>query len=160
MTTEYHVRIRPARPLDAEVIAALSTQLGYPSTVASIASRLDCLLRSSDHGVFVAESRRSVLGWIHVTSAIHVESDPFAEIAGLVVDESWRSRGVGAKLMVEAEVWAQRMGFAVLRVRTRTSRRDAQRFYERHGFRPTKEQLVFDKRLPSPKVDTSSDEPR
>lgn len=35
-----NVTIRPARPADVAGLAALATQLGYPSTAAEVAARL------------------------------------------------------------------------------------------------------------------------
>jgi hypothetical protein len=50
-------------------------------------------------------------------------------------------------LVERAAVWAREQGLARLRVRSRSERRDAHRFYERLGFRRSKQQQVLDRAL-------------
>ena len=141
-----HVEIRNAVPEDATSLADLSTQLGYPSSSRQAADRLAVILRSSEHLVLVACLPDGiVVGWMHVFVALRVESDTFAELGGFVVTEQHRGRGIGRSLLVAGEGWVRRRGIKKLRVRTRSTRRDAQAFYEQLGFSQTKEQQVLDK---------------
>jgi GNAT superfamily N-acetyltransferase len=78
---------------------------------------------------------------------LHIEEVPFAELAGLVVGDSARSRGIGALLLRAAEDWARNRGFARLRVRSNVVRERAHRFYLREGYIERKRQVVFDKTL-------------
>lgn len=147
---EEQVEIRRAKATDAPALAELSRQLGYPTETAEAAGRLAEVLRAGDHAVFVATGPGGeVVGWTHVFVARRIESDPFAELGGFVVAEERRRRGVGRRLLDAAEAWAAAHGAAKLRVRTRIERDDALAFYQRQGFRPTKEQSVVDKPLPS-----------
>jgi Acetyltransferase (GNAT) family. len=88
-----------------------------------------------------------VIGWGHVGSRLLLESDPFAELLGLVVDARRRSGGVGARLVEEAERWAVARGHFTIRVRSNVIREDAHRFYFRSGYRLSKRQAVFTKDL-------------
>lgn len=137
--------IREATASDAAALAALSTQLGYPTNPEEAAQRLAAL---GDGAVLVAEEGGAVLGWIHVCGIRFFQSPPFAEIGGLVVDEAARGRGVGRLLVQAAVRWAAEQGYAKLRVRSNVVREDAHRFYEREGFRRVKAQAVFDLKLP------------
>lgn len=140
--------VRCARPGDGPVLAALSVELGYPATAAEVARRLDPLLASPEHEVLVAEDAAGrVVGWIHAFVSRRLESEPFAELGGLVVAAAHRGQGVGRALVAGAEAWAAGRGMAKLRVRSRASRSGAHRFYERLGFVNTKVQEVFDKPL-------------
>jgi GNAT superfamily N-acetyltransferase len=95
--------------------------------------------------VFVADDpERGVVGWIHVLAADRVESAPFAEIGGLVVDEAVRGCGIGAALVDRARVWAADGGLGRLRVRTREDRAAAREFYARLEFAHVKTQCVLD----------------
>ena len=141
------IEIRNARMSDAEAIARLSDQLGYPTSIRQSERRLVAVLSSSDHAVLVACLHATVVGWIHVFRAPRIESEPFAEIGGFVVAESHRRRGIGRCLLAAAEKWALESGFKKLRVRSRSDRNDARRFYENLGFAMYKEQRVFDKPL-------------
>jgi GNAT superfamily N-acetyltransferase len=139
--------IRPATLADAAAIAALSGQLGYPSTEEEIRDRLRTLESGGSTEVLVAESDGRIDGWIAVRGDLSLETGPFAEIAGLVVDESARGKGIGASLVEAAERWAKERGHTRIRVRSNVVREAAHRFYERLGYIPKKKQQVFDKDL-------------
>jgi ribosomal protein S18 acetylase RimI-like enzyme len=147
--TTNEVRIRPGRLEDAQAIANLATQLGYPSTSDQIAARLRGILFHPDQALFVAElPGTAACGFIHLLAGMSVESGPRVEILALVTDEHLRSRGIGRRLVAEAERWAQARGFAVICVRSQLKRADAHRFYEGLGFQCVKTQKYFRKSLP------------
>lgn len=140
--------MRPAVAADAAAIAGLASQLGYPSTGEQVSRRLEALRGAPDSAVLVAEAGTgSTLGWIHVSVNRLVESEPDAEIRGLVVDETARSGGVGRHLVEAAESWARNRGFGLISVRSNVIRDRAHRFYERLGYERTKTQHKFRKRL-------------
>lgn len=143
------MRMREAVAADAPALAVLAGELGYPSSEAEVGERLARLLaRPRSHAVFVAEGEAgSPVAWIHVVVVLQVESDPFAEIGGLVVGEASRGRGMGEALVRRAEAWARERGLGSLRVRSNVVRERAHRFYRRVGFERLKEQLVLVKRL-------------
>lgn len=141
--------LRPARLEDAPAIAGLATQLGYPTNTEQAEARMRGLLDRSDGVLLVTEEEGSVTGWIQIAGAFRIENDPFAEITGLVVDESRRSQGTGARLVEAAIEWAVRHGFRTIRVRSNTVRERTHAFYERLGFQRTKTQVSFSKPIGS-----------
>jgi GNAT superfamily N-acetyltransferase len=142
------INIRTAIPDDAESIARLSGELGYPTTAADARRRLFDIKTAETHAVMVAEDAPgSVVGWIHVFRSPRLGGEPFAELGGLVVTESLRGHGIGSRLVAETERWAADRGIATLRIRTRTTRNDARLFYEDLGFVLTKTQVVFERQL-------------
>lgn len=141
------VNVRPITADDAEAAAQLSGELGYPLVPAAMRARLDALSASADHGVFVACLDGAVVGWIHVAAVLYMQSDPRAEIGGLVVSASVRGRRIGAALVARAEVWARAHGFGSILVRSQVTREDAHRFYLREGYTQTKTSAVFAKSL-------------
>jgi len=145
MTNE--VTIRPARAEDAGRVAVLSGQLGYPASEEDIRRRLAAIERDGRGAVYVAEADGQAIGWVHVYSAPQLESDPHAEIGGLVVDEAHRGRGVGQMLMRKAEEWAREHGCREVRVRSNVIREQAHVFYERIGYSNIKTQKAFRKAL-------------
>jgi GNAT superfamily N-acetyltransferase len=139
-------KIRGAIPADTEALARLSHELGYPSDAGAVARRLRRVLAAPDHQALVAvRADGSVVGWIHVFAALHIESDPFAEIGGLVVASTHRGLGIGAALQAAAESWARDQGLRSIRVRSRVERRRTHAFYESGGFERLKTQIVFEK---------------
>src|SRR5690349_6470586 len=83
--------IRVMQPGDAAAVAALTTQLGYPALESDILRRYNLMKDRSDARLFVAEAQDSaIVGWIHMQVTYLLESDPRAEIWGLVVGETAR----------------------------------------------------------------------
>jgi GNAT superfamily N-acetyltransferase len=141
-------RIRPLRPEDAADLVPLCTQLGYPSTLGQVVARLRRVLVTDDDAVFGAEAEDGrLVGWVHVLGRHVLESDPFAEVAGLVVDETYRGRGLGRDLMAAAEGWAAERGYARVRVRSNVVRTATHRFYDHLGYAELKSQISFVKSL-------------
>jgi len=141
------LEVRPASQRDVEKLSDLCAQLGYPSAVEDVATRLGRISGRPDHCLLVAEIDGEVVGWVHVCEALTLESGACAVLAGLVVDEGHRSRGVGAQLLRAAEEWARRQGYGRIIVRSNVVRERAHRFYEREGYTLVKTSRVFERRL-------------
>ena len=137
------MRIRPLTLDDAATLVPLCEQLGYPSSEADIEARLRRILARRDHAAFAAEIDGRIAGWIHVHESLTVESDPYAEIGGLIVGSGVRRRGVGRALVDEARRWAREAGFHALYVRSNVVRPESHPFYEGLGFRRTKTSHVY-----------------
>jgi GNAT superfamily N-acetyltransferase len=140
-------RIRPMSNGDSAAVATLCGQLGYPTAAGDVARRLDRIAAQPLAALLVAEEQSRVVGWIHVAVTPVLESDLYAEIAGLVVDADHRGRRIGEALLEAAEQWAHAAGCSSIRVRSRIARERAHAFYERHGFERIKTQHAFEKRL-------------
>jgi GNAT superfamily N-acetyltransferase len=140
--------IELAAAADIPTLAALAGELGYPSTAAQIASRLEAI--PDDHRVWVARAEIGVVGWIHAYVARHLVLDPYVEIGGLVVADGARGRGIGPRLIDQACEWARALGCDRVGVHSNVVREDAHRFYEREGFVLEKRQGVFTRRIAAP----------
>ena len=125
--------IRDAQGADAEPIAGLLAQLGYPTEASAVRPRLDRLAIVGDR-VVVAELDGGTVGLAHlqVTPAIEHER-PVARIAALVVDAQHRGRGIGRALVEELETEARQRGCGLLFLTTSERRDDAHAFYEQLG---------------------------
>ena len=149
VVTSAKLKIRRARRSDAEQIAQLSGELGYPASAAQITARLRQLTPTSKHAVFVAEptDAAGLIGWVHVSVTHLLESDTRAEVNGLIVAEGQRSAGAGAKLLQAAEEWARKRDCQSMNVRSNVIRERAHKFYERQGYEHYKTQKAFRKQL-------------
>jgi len=87
----------------------------------------------------------AVAGWVYIFGAHRLQTEPFAEIGGLIVDGAQRSKGIGTALMRAAESWAAARGYARVLVRSNVIRAEAHEFYERLGFSRFKSQAIFSK---------------
>lgn len=142
------MRVRPMTSAEAEEVAALCSQLGYPASPAEVAHRLSLLDGHEDSAAFVAEdSDESIAGWIQVAGRVLLETAPYAEVGGLIVDERLRGQGIGRMLLDAAEAWAQRRGYDELRLRSNIVREDAHAFYAHLGYEPMATSHLFRKPL-------------
>ena len=145
------VHIRPIEIADAEVVADLSAELGYPASAAAMEERIRNYALLTDRVVFVAcpntKKNNAVIGWIDVGIVHHLQAEPTGEIGGLVVSHACRNSGIGAKLVSHAEEWVKNHGVTRMIVRSRISRDAAHRFYLREGYEQTKTSAVFSKIL-------------
>ena len=137
--------IRLATVEDAERVADLSTQLGYPTSPEDTRRYLARVAQDANHVVYVAAEDGRVVGWVHVRAVLY--DDRAAEIEGLVVDEAHRGRGIGGLMVKASERWMQERGCGVAYVRSSITRERAHRFYEGLGYENTRTSLVFRKML-------------
>jgi ribosomal protein S18 acetylase RimI-like enzyme len=126
--------IRPATDADAEAIATLFTDEGYPAGPSDIRERLS-RFDSDFSTVRVAELGGDVVGFV----AVHVmprfeHGDRIARILALIVDAGVRERGIGHILMSTAEEVARETGCAFIEITAGRHRPEAQHLYEAVGY--------------------------
>lgn len=135
--------IREAQLIDSESITTLSHQLGYETLEIDTRTRLNVILKSGDHCVFVAQKNDEIVGWIHGFYTLRIESDFFVEIGGLVVNENFRKIGVGKLLVEKVTEWSKLKNCNKITVRCNVIRKESHQFYENIGFVLNKEQKIF-----------------
>jgi ribosomal protein S18 acetylase RimI-like enzyme len=128
------ITFRLAAASDAERIAALFTDEGYPAGASDIVARLE-RFRPPASSVVVAESGGEVLGFI----ALHViprfeHDDSLVRILALGVDPGVRDRGLGRLLMAEAERIGREAGATAAEITAGHHRPEARRLYEALGY--------------------------
>jgi GNAT superfamily N-acetyltransferase len=140
------IRIREARPSDSPDLARLVTQLGYPTDAGEMAERMEALASRPEYALFVAEASGRAIGLVGAFLGYALEfSGSWGRLMGLVVDEPFRGRGIGARLMERMEGWLREHGASRLTLTSGSQRADAHRFYRRLGYEQTG--FRFTKRL-------------
>jgi GNAT superfamily N-acetyltransferase len=133
--------IRMAESSDAEAIAVLMGELGYPTRAAEMQMRLEPILRDSRYRTFVAVRDGKICGMIGTFCHHSYEHNNVGgRILALVVTEKMREEGIGRALIRVAENDFTERNVTRVAVNTRFTREDAHRFYEgvgytRNGFR-------------------------
>ena len=137
VTDRAAVALRPAGPDDADEIAQLFTDEGYPAGPSDIVARLERF--ASPHSrVIVAEHDGAILGFIAVHALPRFEHDDrILRILALVVDPGARERGVGRALMAEAERIGTELGAAFVEITAGHHRPEARHLYEQLGYDAT-----------------------
>jgi GNAT superfamily N-acetyltransferase len=128
--------LRPAVDDDAERIAALFTDEGYPSGPSDVRERL-ARFASPHSRVVVADVDGEIVGFVAVHALPRFEhSDRVLRVMALVVDAGVRERGVGHLLMDEAEQIGRELGAAFIEVTGGHHRPEARHLYESLGYDP------------------------
>jgi GNAT superfamily N-acetyltransferase len=128
------ITLRAASADDAERLATLLTDEGYPAGPSDIVERLGRF--DSPHSrVLVADHGGEVLGFVAVHALPRFEhSDRIVRIMALVVEAGVRDRGIGRQLMEAAEGMGRDVGAAFAEVTAGHHRPDARRLYEELGY--------------------------
>jgi GNAT superfamily N-acetyltransferase len=110
------------------------TQPVYAAAFAAIAS-------NPDSALFVACDGEVVVGVFEVTllHSIAHGGRSRVKIEGVQVRADRRSKGIGAIMMAHADVWARERGASFVELDSNKKRKDAHRFYVRHGYANSRE---------------------
>jgi ribosomal protein S18 acetylase RimI-like enzyme len=128
------VTVRAATAEDAGRFATLLTEEGYPAGASDLAARI-ARFSGHDSHVLAAEASGEVIGFVAFHILPRFETDErFARIIALVVDPGVRARGIGRRLMTEAERVAVEHGAAFLEVTAGHHRPEARRLFESLGY--------------------------
>lgn len=129
--------LRDASAADAEVIATLFTDEGYPAGPSDIVARLEHFADTRSR-VIVAERDGAVLGFVAIHAIPRFEHDDWiVRIVALVVDAGARERGVGRTLIAAAEGFGTELGAAFVEITAGHHRPEARRLYESLGYDAT-----------------------
>ena len=132
--TDPAVTIRSAFVTDADAIARLFTDEGYPAGPSDIVERLS-RFQSPYSQVLVAEHEGAVIGFIAIHALPRFEHDDrIVRILALVVDAGARERGVGRALIAEAERISLELGAAFVEITAGHHRPEARQLYETLGY--------------------------
>ncbi len=132
------------RPLGFDDVtgASLVVQGGSLSSEAENEHDVDAYWRAVEEtrrrrgDVLIADADGEVVGVVQVMVFPHFQHTGgwCCELESVHVRSDWRSRGVGAALLAEAEVIARREGCYRMQLTSRNVRTDAHRFYEANGY--------------------------
>ncbi|HEX8636419.1 MAG TPA: GNAT family N-acetyltransferase [Pyrinomonadaceae bacterium] len=129
------INIRQADESDANALASLVAERGfdYPTEISLVRERLADLIDAGDC-ILVAVYDSKIVGMalLHRTRFLH--RPPDGRIVSLVISESFRSRGVGARLIEAAESFFRNWGCGRVEVTSGAARTAAHRFYVRAGY--------------------------
>ena len=134
MTDQAAILLRLAGAGDAESIATLFTDEGYPVGTTDIVARLERFVTPHAR-VIVAEHDGALLGFIAIHALPRFEHDDWiVRILALVVDAGARERGVGRALMAEAERVGREIDAAFNELTAGHHRPEARHLYESLGY--------------------------
>lgn len=130
--------IRLATEHDISDLVKLSNQLGYENDGDSIRRALDYHNNAPYHAVFIAkEESSSVIGFLSIAGMHHFVAKQLKfRITSLVVDASYRKRGIGKTFLQHAEKFAMSHNGCLMELTSSLYRKKdgAHDFYQKHGY--------------------------
>jgi GNAT superfamily N-acetyltransferase len=128
--------IRTAELGDLDALAALMTELGYPTRSSEMKMRMEAIAADPRYRTFVAVKDLEVCGMIGTFCNYSYEhNDPGGRIIALVVSKNRRGRGIGRRLIAAAENDFAQRDIRRVAVNTRFERKEAHEFYQRFGYK-------------------------
>jgi GNAT superfamily N-acetyltransferase len=139
-------RIRPAVTDDSAQLVILLGELGYPSTADFILEKLTQLSSTPGTKILVADREGTAIGLLcfSIIPLLHV-SGGLGRISALVVGSQFAGRGIGKRLVAEAEEFAWENGCARIEITSGEHRADAHAFYEAIGYRQDSRRFIKDR---------------
>ncbi|TWT18660.1 GNAT family N-acetyltransferase [Luteimonas marina] len=127
--------LRSASLIDADDVATLLSELGYPCDLDDAARRIRAIGDNDRQALVVARVGGVVSGLVALDFMYYLPLDTTTcRITALVVTSSARGQGLGRQLLREAERRARTGGAARLELSSGSQRTDAHAFYKACGF--------------------------
>lgn len=141
------ITIREAREEDLTALIAMfaSDALGghgdttAPEAFGDYARAFAVIQASPDQTLYVAERSGEVVGTFQtmVTTSLTGRGSSSMIIEAVQTREDMRGQGIGARMIEFAVAEAKRRGMRLVQLTSNAKRKDAHRFYERLGFKPS-----------------------
>ncbi|MBU9721635.1 MULTISPECIES: GNAT family N-acetyltransferase [Bacillaceae] len=130
--------IREAKINDVPDLVLLMEQLGYPTSVDNFKNRFNTIVANPGYHTLVAELDGKIVGMAGLCSSLFYEYDgSYVRIVAFIVDTNHRRKGIGKKLLQEAESWAKEQGAMAIGLNSgnREERKNAHQFYLKMGYK-------------------------
>lgn len=127
--------LRNASLMDADDVAALLTELGYPCELREATERIEAILGDRRQALLVARCDGVVRGLLALDFMYYLPlGTTTCRITALVVTAEAQGRGLGRQLLREAERRARAANAARLELTSGSQRTDAHAFYKACGY--------------------------
>jgi GNAT superfamily N-acetyltransferase len=127
--------LRNASPADADDVAALLQALGYPCETDDAMERITVIVDNDRQALVLARHAGAVCGLIALDFMYYLPlGTTTCRITAMVVTPEAQGRGVGRRLLREAERRARTGGAARLEITSGSQRADAHAFYKACGY--------------------------
>ncbi|MBQ4870354.1 GNAT family N-acetyltransferase [Priestia megaterium] len=132
------MKVREFQTEDIPHLVHLMDQLGYPTSLERLESRFSNIQSQPNYHTLVAELNNKVVGMVGLCHNLFYEYDSsYVRIVAFIVDADHRRKGIGEKLMNEAEKWAigQEATHIMLNSGNIEERKVAHKFYLNMGYK-------------------------
>lgn len=127
--------LRNASAIDADDVAALLTELGYPCSRSEAFERIGSVIGNERQVLLVARCAGVVCGLVALDFMYYLPlGTTTCRVTALVVTPDAQGRGLGRQLLREAERRARAAGAARIELTSGSQRTDAHAFYKACGY--------------------------
>lgn len=129
------VDLRNAVIADADDVARLLTDLGYPCDTAEAAERISAILGNDRQALIVARCQGAVCGLVALDFMYYLPlGTSTCRVTALVVNAEAQRHGIGRQLLRDAERRARLGGAARIELTSGSQRTEAHAFYRACGY--------------------------
>lgn len=129
------VDLRNAVPADADDVAHLLAELGYPCDLADASERVSAILANDRQALVLARRNGAVCGLVALDFMYYLPlGTTTCRVTALVVTTSAQGMGIGRHLLKEAERRARAGGAARIELTSGAQRTEAHAFYQACGY--------------------------
>mgnify|MGYP001024590612 FL=1 len=122
-------------------------ELNYNVPFEVVEKQLLKILQDPNQQIYVYESDKRVVGYVHASKYDLLYAPPLITILGIAVLKEYQRNGIGGLLLLMVEDWANDCGISGVQLNAGVNREIAHKFYEAWGYECRKEQLNFVKML-------------
>ena len=135
--------VRDARQGDAEAIAQLLGELGYPNNPEFALTKIKKMSGRRRDRILVAEKKSVVVGVLslHIMPLLHKKGD-LCRVSALVITQEKRGQYIGCRLMEMAETYARANNCIIMEVTSGDQRLDAHSFYNKIGYSRSSQRFI------------------
>jgi len=145
------LQVREAQLDDAPGVSRMLLELGYDGEDAIVRRRLERVLGTTDHAVFLAIERpHGVIGMVHASVMIGLLQPPHVEVHALVVGSAHRQVGTGRALLERLHNWALRRGVDDVATHMQRHRKAGHMFFGKLGYSVSAEHREYSRDLAGP----------
>ena len=127
--------LRIAMPADADDVARLLTEMGYPCDIDDALERIGAILENDRQALVVARRDGAVCGLVALDFMYYLPlGTTTCRVTALVVTPTAQGLGLGRALLKEAERRARSSGAARIELTSGSQRTEAHAFYRACGY--------------------------
>ena len=135
--------LRSAMIADADDVARLLTDLGYPCEIEDAAERIDAIAANDRQALVLARRDGAVCGLVALDFMYYLPlGTTTCRVTALVVTPTAQGLGIGRQLLKEAERRARSGGAARIELTSGSQRTEAHAFYRACGYKDSSVRFV------------------
>ena len=135
--------LRSAMIADADDVARLLTELGYPCEIDEAAERIDAIAANDRQALVLARREGAVCGLVALDFMYYLPLGTITcRVTALVVTPTAQGLGIGRQLLKEAEHRARAGGAARIELTSGSQRTEAHAFYRACGYKDSSVRFV------------------